>query len=289
MRGIGVKLKDYVTLGNLLSGFLSVVMLIRGDYDWACYLIYIAYAFDVLDGPVARLTKQSDDFGGAFDSVCDFVSYSIAPGFIIYHAFAEQLHFWWPAAAAIGAIPVTFGTIRHALYATKRMSYPGYFIGLPRPALPLFVLALLNSSLFQNVFPSPLKEISWAVIIAIILALGIFHVKQFPFVSHHDRRWMGLLKFGEVWFLYGSAVAAALAWYLDSAYIFFDKLAFDLIIYVFVSWIEIPRTDFQRIRHYLATGEVILPLVHVDGTWRPRTFGPWFHPQDDAIEPPAKA
>jgi phosphatidylserine synthase len=279
-----VKLKDYVTLGNLLSGFLSVVMLIRGDYDWACYLIYIAYAFDVLDGPVARLTKQTDEFGGVFDSVCDFVSYSIAPGFIIYYAFAEQLHFWWPVAAAIGAIPVTFGTIRHALYATRHMSYPGYFIGLPRPALPLFVLALLNSSLFRNEFPSPVKEIAWAVVIGVILALGIFHVKSFPFVSHHDRRWSPLLRFGRAEFLYGSVVMAAVAWYFQQGVWFFDKLTFDLLVYVFVSWIEIPRTDFARVRHYVATGEVIKPLIHPDSTWRAKHFGVWFHPDEDGEE-----
>jgi CDP-diacylglycerol--serine O-phosphatidyltransferase len=278
-----VKLKDYVTLGNLLSGFLSVIMLIRGNYDWACYLIFIAYAFDVLDGPVARLTKQFDDFGGAFDSVCDFVSYSIAPSFIIYYAFAEKLGFNWMAAAAIGAIPITFGTIRHALYATRHMSYPGYFIGLPRPALPLFVLALLNSSLFLNVFPSPLKEISWGVVIAVILALGIFHVKQFPFVSHHGRRWGGLLAFGRIEFLFGSLAMVPIVLWLDAPFLFFDKLTFDLFTYVFVSWIEIPRTDFARVRHYVATGEVIKPLIHPDSPWRARSFGAWFHPE---LDPP---
>lgn len=279
--GTDVKLKDYVTLGNLLSGFLSVVMIIRDNFDWAVYLIYIAYAFDVLDGPVARLTKQFDAFGGAFDTACDFVSYSVAPSFIIYYAFAEQLHFPWMVSAAIGAIPVTFGTIRQALYATRNMSYPGYFIGLPRPALPLFILAALQSSMFRNVLPSPYREISWGVVIALLLACGILHLYPFPFLSHHDRRWMKLAKFGQVEFLFGSIALVPIVIWLDAPYLFFDKLFFDLIIYVFGSWIEIPRTDWRRIRHYVKTGEVILPLVHEHGTWRPKTFGAYFHPQFD--------
>lgn len=279
-------LKDYVTLGNLLSGFLSVVMLIRGDFDWAVYLIYIGFLFDVLDGPVARLMGQYNEFGGAFDSVCDFVTYSIAPSFIIYYAFAEHLHFPWMVAAAIGAVPITFGTIRHALYASQRMSYPGYFLGLPRPALPIFVLALLQSSLFHNTLPSPWKEITWGFVVLVIVGLGVIQVTRIPFVSHHDRRFMGLPKFGYVWFLWGSIVMVPFVIYFDAVYMLFDKLLADLFLYVFLGWTQVPRTDLRRIKHYLATGEVIPPLIHPDSGWRTQNLAPYLHPQ---LDPPPGA
>ena len=66
-----MKLKDYFTLGNLLGGFAAVIALMHDQFTLACGLIYVAYAFDVLDGPVARLTGQYDTFGGHFDSACD--------------------------------------------------------------------------------------------------------------------------------------------------------------------------------------------------------------------------
>ena len=48
-----MKLKDYVTLGNLLGGFAAVIALMHDQFTLACALIYVAYAFDVLDGLVA--------------------------------------------------------------------------------------------------------------------------------------------------------------------------------------------------------------------------------------------
>jgi phosphatidylserine synthase len=282
-----LKLKDYVTLGNLLAGFLSVVMLIRGNFDWACYLIFIGYVFDVLDGPVARWTKQHDAFGGAFDSACDFVTYSICPSFIIYYAFAYNIGFWWPAAAAIGAVPVTFGTVRQARYATHRMDYPCYWIGLPRPVLSLFILAILQSSLFNNAYPSPLKEISWGIVIVLIVFLGFFHLAQMPFCNHHDRRWMGLLRFGKWEFLLGSALVLPFAIWLRAPWFLFDKLVFDMMVYVFIAWVAYPREDRRRIKQYLDGGEVELPLCHKDRDWRPRDAFPYFHPEHD--ERPAQA
>ena len=280
-----MKLKDYFTLGNLLSGFLSVIMVIRGEFEWACYLIFIGYVFDVLDGPVARLTKQFDDFGGAFDSASDFVTYSIAPSFIIYHAYVEIVGWHWLIAAAIGAIPISFGTIRQARYAASNMSYPCYWIGLPRPVLSLFILSLLLSSMFQNAFPSPFKEIAYGLVALIILALGIAHLLTFPFISHHGRRWMGMHQFSRVEFQIGSLVVLPLAFWLGWPELIFDKLVFDLTIYVFMGWILIPRTDWKRIRHYLETGERVMPLVHKSHTWRPSGLAVFWEPEPEPVVP----
>jgi len=282
-----LKLKDYVTLGNLLAGFLSVVMLIRGNFDWACYLIFIGYVFDVLDGPVARLTKQHDAFGGAFDSVCDFVTYSIAPSFIIYYAYAEIVKWPWPIAAAIGAIPITFGTIRQARYAASRMDYPCYWIGLPRPVLSLFILSILQSSLFNNNYPSPLKELSWGFVAAFILFLGVFHLARVPFANHHDRRWMFLLRFGVWEFLAGTVLVALIALYFQAPWFIFDKLVFDMMAYVFIAWTQYPQEDRRRLKQYLDGGELELPMCHKDRSWRPRDAFPYFHPEHD--ERPAQA
>lgn len=46
-------------------------------------LIFLAMVFDALDGSVARLTKQSSDFGAQLDSLCDVVSFGVAPAFLM--------------------------------------------------------------------------------------------------------------------------------------------------------------------------------------------------------------
>ncbi len=43
-------------------------------------LIFLAMVFDALDGSVARLTKQTSDFGAELDSLCDGVSFGVRRG-----------------------------------------------------------------------------------------------------------------------------------------------------------------------------------------------------------------
>ena len=45
------------------------------------WLIFLAMIFDALDGHVARLARTSSDFGAELDSLCDVVSFGVAPGF----------------------------------------------------------------------------------------------------------------------------------------------------------------------------------------------------------------
>ena len=46
-------------------------------------LIFVAMVFDGLDGYVARLARTSSDFGAQLDSLCDVVSFGVAPGFLL--------------------------------------------------------------------------------------------------------------------------------------------------------------------------------------------------------------
>ena len=47
------------------------------------WLIFLAMVFDGLDGYVARLARTSSDFGAQLDSLCDVVSFGVAPGFLL--------------------------------------------------------------------------------------------------------------------------------------------------------------------------------------------------------------
>src|SRR6185436_20851768 len=47
------------------------------------WLIFLAMIFDALDGHVARLARSTTDFGAQLDSLCDVVSFGVAPGFLL--------------------------------------------------------------------------------------------------------------------------------------------------------------------------------------------------------------
>lgn len=77
-------LPNLLTTGNLFFGFFSIVKSLQGDFIWAGSAILLAAIFDVLDGRIARLTNASSEFGVQYDSLCDLVSFGLAPAFLMY-------------------------------------------------------------------------------------------------------------------------------------------------------------------------------------------------------------
>ncbi|MGD0898811.1 MAG: CDP-diacylglycerol--serine O-phosphatidyltransferase [Thermoguttaceae bacterium] len=86
-----------LTLGNLACGFFAVVIASRvglpqrgivdpSDLDncmISAWLIFLAMVFDALDGYVARLSRTASDFGAELDSLCDVVTFGVAPAFLL--------------------------------------------------------------------------------------------------------------------------------------------------------------------------------------------------------------
>lgn len=95
-------LPTMLTLGNAVCGFGAITLLARvapsldvsatgttPTYDpavqmvWAAQLIFLSMLFDALDGSAARLTNQTSEFGAMLDSLCDVVSFGVAPAFMM--------------------------------------------------------------------------------------------------------------------------------------------------------------------------------------------------------------
>lgn len=73
-----ITIADVFTLGNAISGFLSILFSIYRDYGLSIVFLLIAVGFDVLDGKIARLYYQGK-FGKDLDSLADIVSFGVAP------------------------------------------------------------------------------------------------------------------------------------------------------------------------------------------------------------------
>ena len=78
-------LPNLITTGNMFFFFMSILKSIQGDYIMASYAIVAAAVFDLLDGRVARMTSTTSKFGAEYDSLCDLVSFGVAPGLMMYY------------------------------------------------------------------------------------------------------------------------------------------------------------------------------------------------------------
>lgn len=88
------------TIGNGLAGFASIHFATKdalGDAQlWNLaaggWLIFAAIVFDMLDGRVARLARRTSDFGGQLDSLCDVISFGVAPPMLMLRTVSLVLH-----------------------------------------------------------------------------------------------------------------------------------------------------------------------------------------------------
>ena len=73
-----------VTMTALAFGVSSINMSFWGEWSLAILFIALAGVFDFLDGKVARMLNVSSKFGAELDSLSDFVSFGVAPAFLMY-------------------------------------------------------------------------------------------------------------------------------------------------------------------------------------------------------------
>ena len=79
-------LPSMFTLGNGLLGFAAIHFATRTAIDGepallgvAAWLLFAAMVCDMIDGRLARFARKTSDFGAQLDSMCDVISFGIAP------------------------------------------------------------------------------------------------------------------------------------------------------------------------------------------------------------------
>lgn len=130
-----------ITCLNIASGCAAAIFALHGDkemwgmaaYNWAFVFIGIAAVMDFCDGFAARLLHAYSDMGKELDSLCDCVSFGVAPAMLVYATLAPQGG-WLPWLAIF--IPVC-GALRLAKFNIDTRQTTS-FIGLPIPANAIF-------------------------------------------------------------------------------------------------------------------------------------------------------
>ncbi len=131
-------LPNLLTTGNLFFGYFSVVKSLQGQFSIACLAILLASIFDVLDGRVARLTRATSEFGVQYDSLCDLVSFGMAPAFLMYQ---YGLNGYGRMGWILCFVFLACGALRLARFNVQSSigKASGDFTGLPIPMAAIVV------------------------------------------------------------------------------------------------------------------------------------------------------
>lgn len=204
-----------LTLGNGVCGFAAIAVASRiGHTRWAesgddvffavaGWLIVAAMIFDVLDGYVARLSKTASKFGGELDSLCDAISFGVAPAFLLLKLGPgwEPRPILHQLLAGIATLYVVCTVLRLARFNVDNTPDPAAhkrFRGLPSPGAAgcIASLAVLRGELpakltmyWPESDPEQVRLLVlrlvevWAPLGALIVALLMVSLVSYPHVT----------------------------------------------------------------------------------------------------------
>ena len=144
-----------VTLLNGISGLFSIYFSFNGLYFLAILFIFVGFFADTFDGPIARRLNATSKFGAELDSMCDIISFGVAPFMLLLaiNPFYVVIAFGYVTCAIIrlarfGAIP----------------SPPYRHLGLASPMAAIWVAASVGISTY---FPP-----TWVIVFIFIITIA---------------------------------------------------------------------------------------------------------------------
>jgi CDP-diacylglycerol--serine O-phosphatidyltransferase len=162
-------LPSLITIINGVCGFTAIILASKGAeqaiaevpadlqrpyFAMSGYMILLAMIADMLDGRLARKMEGTSSFGGQLDSLCDVISFGVAPVFLMLKIVECELEltrfagdnsvqrFIWLAAAAY----LSCAVIRLARFNVENEedeSAHMSFMGLPTPAAAGVIVSLV--------------------------------------------------------------------------------------------------------------------------------------------------
>jgi CDP-diacylglycerol---serine O-phosphatidyltransferase len=140
-----------LTLLNLLSGLVAVLFAAIGELEMAAYFVFLGIFFDYFDGFAARLLNVQGELGKQLDSLADVVTSGVVPGIVMFQLLRQSLELqdviWFTSLEKMTWLPfigliITLASAYRLANFNIDTRQTDSFIGLPTPALTLFVLSL---------------------------------------------------------------------------------------------------------------------------------------------------
>lgn len=168
------------TAGNIFCGFLSIIEAAEGNPTTAAWLIILAGFLDSLDGKVARLSGGASELGREFDSLADFISFGVAPAFLVYSFKLNAFGKWGWIIGLIYILACGYRLARFNLLAHSEEKKN--FIGLPVP------MAAMNLASFIIFCYAVWGSVEYAeIIITMMLLFSGLMVSQVEYDSFPDK------------------------------------------------------------------------------------------------------
>lgn len=218
MRGTAV-LPAAFTLLNGLCGFAAIHYAVKQplgadltsdqvlmNLQIAAGLLFAAMFCDMLDGRVARMTRTTSDFGAQLDSLCDVISFGVAPAVLMLRSCISVLReqdleilglervVW--GIAAVYMLSAVLRLARFNAETEEDESAHMSFKGLPSPGAAACIasLVLLLGHLSRQEWlgwdPMTMLRVMSFVLPITGLATGLLMVSQCPYphiVNHYIR------------------------------------------------------------------------------------------------------
>lgn len=181
-----------ITCINLIAGCLAIISAMSPDTccdglsgrHWAYICICIAAVADFCDGLAARLLHAYSPMGKELDSLCDLVSFGVAPAMLAYQCMkaAPETATLAPAAIFIAVC----GALRLARFNVDERQTSS-FIGLPIPANAIFWIGL------TEIIGGNAASLGLIPSLLIIIAASLLMVLPLPMFSlkFKNLRWQG--------------------------------------------------------------------------------------------------
>lgn len=141
---------NFFTALSLILGLSALHLINLGNYFSAAWLIGFAMVCDFLDGKFARMLNAQSKFGAQFDTLSDFVTFGVTPGFLAYSSLLNELNI---VGAVVSIFYVFCGGFRLVRFTLKNKvtSKKEPFIGLPIPAAAGMIASfIIFNSYFQD-------------------------------------------------------------------------------------------------------------------------------------------
>jgi CDP-diacylglycerol--serine O-phosphatidyltransferase len=207
-------LPNAITVLAVCSGLSAVMFALDGGkFQLAALSVSVAAVLDGLDGRIARLLDATSKMGAELDSLCDGISFGVAPALVIYVWELHEYRAGWIVCLVFAVCMVLrlarFNTL---LEDTEQPPFTKeFFVGVPAPAggLLLFAPMLLQIQFGDGWWSSLLVTSVWtigisALLISRIPTLSVKTVRVSP-------RYMALLLVGVA-----LLAAAVVTWPLGS-------------------------------------------------------------------------
>lgn len=176
------------TLMNVYMGFNAIIYAAEGNLYKAGLAILFAAVFDALDGVVARILKATSELGAELDSLCDAVSFGIAPSFMLYKAYFYQFGEY---GILLASLPALAGVTRLARFNVALTSFADklYFTGLPIPGGALTILSFLVFFRDTGYIPAEYDFVVYTAISALV-GFAMISTVKFDNMPRFSRRYI---------------------------------------------------------------------------------------------------